>query len=321
MLIDKLVTYSCPDAVYFRQADKEDAIFAAAYYELNSETQKHSGAIGFYDTKNDKLEEISFRDWRAIFDFYWAAPDRIVTATVDGTVELMSISEDMSEIGLLSSVKLSHKPLFLAHCQNNIYASCEAGYIAQIDSNQMKVIKEFRGHSDNVWCIDLLPKTGIFGTGSDDTFVKFYNDQTMQATSSFKPFKELSGSSVTSIKFEPFGMDFTVAIGTFENKIAFFDIRLINKKLFELDIKGAAWRQNYVGNELFVALGSANGYQKFVKTEGTEIKEICHFTAPHDSLVYGIDVRQDCGQERVVSCSFYDRQIVLSNPNKPKPEQ
>ena len=185
-----------------------------------------------------------------------------------------------------------------------LVASRNDGYISYwrlFRNGRWKPVKEVKCHDAEVWSVALRHDGKMMLSGSDDTYMKCWQDEEML-------FKVRFDAGVTDLLWRD---DEHFIAGSYDGTVKEFDIRNWRKPLWEQRIDGGAgWRIGDYNDRLVIA-GACGGVSEFKQNEDKTFTKTFQAYAPHDSMVYGADLLGD----NIVACSFYDRKIVLWEPN------
>ncbi|KAL7521001.1 hypothetical protein ACHAWX_005691 [Stephanocyclus meneghinianus] len=194
------------------------------------------------------------------------------------------------------------------------------------------------GCPSEVWtCSFLRGDANVVISGADDCSLKIWDIR--QTT---KPIHKISSeefdAGVTAISSHP-AIDCVFAAGSYDEYVRIYDSRMTREPLGKVHVGGGVWRIKWhpfcaheeggYYNKLLVA--AMHGGCRVINCHGLtghvddgdngggfSAQIVSSFTA-HESMAYGADwiwfhARSYC-REAAASCSFYDRQVFLWNPD------
>lgn len=185
------------------------------------------------------------------------------------------------------------------------------------------------GCPSEVWtCSFLRGHENVVLSGADDITLKVWDVRQTQRHI-HKIGESEFDAGVTAISSHP-SMDHVFAVGSYDENVRTYDYRKMDQPTSKVHVGGGVWRIKwhpscYYGNaevditqrgKMLVA--AMHGGCRVVNTPilggDCDVKILSEFTA-HESMAYGADWICSGKCEVVASCSFYDRQAFIWDPN------
>lgn len=301
-----------PDCVRFQNPfDSIHGTFASSFYNLAQDNVTYSGGLTVFSFTDDlQFHPVANLDLSAVFDFQWVSADKLLCASVQKKLELVDYKD--SSLSLVSSIELSQKPLFIDLDQNSAFVSEENGHISIVsletgDADTHKI------HDDNVWMIRKNPKRNLLISGSDDCNLVLFDLNQNKSIKKFRPIKNEKESGITSIQIDSTDDENIFFIGTYEKQLQVFDMRNLAKPITAIELPGGVWRMSRCNDILACGLSYGKCYELLDIKQDYSLTSRGNFQGQHDSLLYGIDIKQYEDKYLIISCSFYDRKIACNS--------
>ncbi|MDB9517280.1 hypothetical protein PN466_10010 [Roseofilum reptotaenium CS-1145] len=151
--------------------------------------------------------------------------------------------------------------------------------------------REMRGHDSSIWCLSFSPDGKILASGSSDSTVKLWQ----VADGSILRTVPVENTVIYGLQFRPKLEDkptntLTLAIGSGNNQVKFWQLNTLWREMFLLEHKGIVETVNFSNDQKSIITGSRNGIMKRFTFEGDFIQEIVN---NENTAFYQISVSYD----------------------------
>ncbi|OQR77756.1 WD repeat-containing protein 85-like [Tropilaelaps mercedesae] len=323
LVLDQLKMHANCDAIAMCSDGKR---FLLGTYELHEgiEQLRH-GSISLFTSNGDKFELMTTCEAPAgVLDIkFRKAPtvtrddssEVFAVALADGTVRVGQVSPDdqvkVEEGCKLSSPSSSTNTIALSVSwmpadtdRPRVAATFNTGVVREYqltnNASSFVVLREYSVSTLEVWAV--LHRGPLIYTGGDDS--KLW--RTATADGSSRVIRRFS-SGVTAIEADPLYEE-NLLVGTYEDRLYQFDLRMMRDPLQEVDIGGGVWRikDHPARTGLLAVAGMYAG--AFIVDCCLETWAIKQRYTGHESMCYGIEWWDE---KTLLSCSFYDRQLTM----------
>ncbi|KAL7717057.1 methylated diphthine methylhydrolase [Entamoeba marina] len=288
-----------PDGLYVYSKNH----FAVSYYHLYNERKTGKICSYEYDPTTQQLTELYNHKTPAIHNL------NIVDVTDTKFLAASTASSKILFFTVEDALKEVNAAIIPEECEvlcssvggELLAASRNDGYISTwrlFRNGRWKPIKERKCHDAEIWSVALQKEGKLMLSGSDDTYCKCWNDTDDLL------FKIRFDAGVTDLVWRD---DSHFITGCYDGTVSEFDMRNTRIPLWEGKVDGGAgWRIMDYDDRIIVA-GACGGIAEFKPNKNGLYEKVFQEYAPHDSMVYGADKFDD----DIISCSFYDKKIVL----------
>jgi len=187
------------------------------------------------------------------------------------------------------------------------------------------------GCPSEVWtCSFLRGDENVVLSGADDMTLKVWDTRQTQRHI-HKIGESEFDAGVTAISSHP-SIDHVFAVGSYDEYVRIYDYRKMDQPISKVHVGGGVWRIKWhpscyhkvvegdISNSGKMLVAAMHGGCRVVNVpilggdDGGDVEILSQFTA-HESMAYGADWISSNKCEVVSSCSFYDRQAFIWNPN------
>ena len=184
------------------------------------------------------------------------------------------------------------------------------------------------GCPSEVWtCSFLRGDENVVLSGADDMTLKVWDVRQTQRHIHKIGESEFE-AGVTAISSHP-SIDHVFAVGSYDEYVRIYDYRKMDQPMSKVHVGGGVWRIKWhpscynrevegdISHSGKILVAAMHGGCRVVNVpilggdDGGDVEILSQFTA-HESMAYGADW---ISSEVVSSCSFYDRQAFIWNPN------
>lgn len=343
--------YSCDSIESCPYPGLQDLFICGSYF-LDATTQQKHGNIHLYQITHhypseEHLKEqqiVGFTerqviDTGALLDAKWSyssleGKNDLAVACSNGNLDIYSLNVSYStEEGKKSfnlrktrSLCIDSNSICLSLDWNNriyqsespkIVVSHSDGGISLNDVSEggITTMETWKGHDFEAWiaAFDHFDPNTVF-TGGDDCRFKAWD---VRSECRQPLFSKLYDMGVTTIQCNPH-KEHHVAVGSYNDKITYWDTRSIRSPLFELELGGGIWRVkwNPKHKDLIAVACMRTGFKILkVSDSETSCSVVDEYRKHCEPIAYGIDWIMDNRYEHLVgTCSFYDKQCAIWQP-------
>ncbi|XP_022691323.1 diphthine methyltransferase-like [Varroa jacobsoni] len=325
ILLDRLRMHANCDTIAMCSDCKR---FLVGTYELQDRAEQiRLGSLSLFTSNGNKFQLVTTCEAPAgVLDVKFRKDQPVMiddgnecfaAALADGTIRLGYVThdnqvkiQDKATLGLQQSnnkslaLSVSWSPVSLSNLEPNIAATFSSGILHEYKltnvASSLVFIKEHAVSQLEIWAV--LHNGQVIYTGGDDSKLR----QTTTSDGGSRVIRRFE-SGVTTIEADPWN-EGHLLVGTYEDKLYQFDLRMIQNSIQEVHTGGGVWRikTNPTQSRLLaVAAMHAGAFVVDCHKETWSIKQ--HFTG-HESMCYGIDWWDG---RTVLSCSFYDRELAM----------
>ncbi|EFI28615.1 WD-40 repeat-containing protein [Coprinopsis cinerea okayama7 len=278
----------------------------------------------------ENSDHVQTLDYPAIPDLKWChgrtfPRPTLAIADSEGSVSLCQWDHDTGAMIPINSIQCADidtlclsldwnnrlvdaKPLSLAVSLSN----GELAYLQVDSTGDLRVIGTWHSHDYEPWVTSWnYHDPNMLFSGGDDLTLKLWDirngfERPVMVNRKFE-------AGVTCIQSHLVDSDL-VAVGSYDEKVRFFDTRNLLRPLDELGVGGGAWRIKWHPsasrqNELLIAC-MHDGFKVGRYSKDTPSSILSEFRE-HESLAYGADWSFSEGGEKtpIATCSFYDHKL------------
>ena len=287
-----------PDGIY---RYKEDHVIISYYHLYN---ERKTGSVCSYklNRETNQLELITKNKTPAIHNLGTITVNGnlfVTGCTANAKVLFFSPDDEILETNC-AIIPDDCEVLSTSFGGETLVASRNDGYISYwrlFRNGRWKPVKERKCHDAEIWTVAMHQEGKILLSGSDDTYLKAWNDEE-------EMFKIRFDAGVTDIIWRN---ENNFLAGSYDGTVKEYDMRMWRRPLWEGYVNGGAgWRLMDYKDRIVVA-GACGGVAEFRKKDNGLFEKTFQKYEPHDSMVYGADA---LGND-ILACSFYDKKVVL----------
>ena len=187
------------------------------------------------------------------------------------------------------------------------------------------------GCPSEVWtCSFLRGHENVILSGADDVTLKVWDVRQTQRHI-HKIGESEFDAGVTAVSSHP-SIDHIFAVGSYDEYVRIYDYRKMDQPMSKVHVGGGVWRIKWhpscyhdetsegdISHSGKMLVAAMHGGCRVVNVpilggDDGDVEILSQFTA-HESMAYGADWISSDNCEVVASCSFYDRQAFIWNPN------
>jgi diphthamide biosynthesis protein 7 len=299
-------------------------------YELREATRTKHGGVARVQTADVDLAEVRLDGVRelpsAVLDLKCAADARSVACALsDGAVALLDA--ELADVASLRCAQVDASALALAlewsdrRCaasQPQLCVSYSDGRVAVFDVAVEQCVSVWKPHSLEAWTVAFdCWQPAVVMSGADDGRFRVYDTRaSTQAPVASRQYE----MGVTAVQSHT-AREHYVAVGSYDESIAVFDLRALREPVARHDSGGGVWRLKWRpdGADVLLAACMHAGWATLELDDGArELRAFAQWFAPHASMAYGADWRTDAAL--IGCCSFYDHRFSLYR-HDPRPSR
>lgn len=286
----------CCDALLL---GRENILFVGCY-ELEGE--QRLGQISSFSVDEDAILTSLQLNYGILDMKYEIANDLVVASNSNASISVLPA--DLS--GVRAEIALSNGSIQMGLdlVGNRLITSGTNGSVHILQD--LTPIKNFKAHSAEVWTCTFgnANSNQAFWTGSDDCTAKNWDLRTDLCT----PTQSIKWHSagICTVERNPH-IEGQFATGSYDDSVAVWDSRNLQRPLQHLKMKGGVWRVKWSPDEKsIVALACMYGGSCLVDLAHEQPKVIREFEVENQNITYGcIFAKKDA----VITCSFYDKTL------------
>ncbi|ELP88061.1 hypothetical protein EIN_221940 [Entamoeba invadens IP1] len=297
-----------PDGIFNYSTD----CIAVSFYHLQNERKSGNLHTYKFNRATNRLELIKASRTPAIHNlgFVTVSDTKFITAcTANSKVLFFTPTDDIKEVNC-AIIPDECEVLSTSVGGETLVASRNDGFISYwrlFRNGRWKPVKEVKSHDAEIWTVAMKPDGKLLLSGSDDTYCKGWVDEEVV-------FKIREDAGVTDLVWRENG---NFLLGCYDGTVAEFDLRNTKQSIWSGRVDGGAgWRMSDYKNRIVVA-GACGGVAEFKMKENGMFEKTFQEYKPHDSMVYGAD---RLGED-LITCSFYDKKIVMWKKQEEKKEE
>ena len=203
--------------------------------------------------------------------------------------------------------------------------------VVSIEETQRWNAHTMFGCPSEVWtCSFLRGYENVVLSGADDVTLKVWDVRQTQRHI-HKIGESEFDAGVTAISSHP-SIDHVFAVGSYDEYVRIYDYRKMDQPMSKVHVGGGVWRIKWhpscyhdgdakgdISHSGMMLVAAMHGGCRVVNVpilggDDGDVEILSQFTA-HESMAYGADWISSDKCEIVASCSFYDRQAFIWNPN------
>ncbi|TFK30451.1 WD-40 repeat-containing protein [Coprinopsis marcescibilis] len=340
-------TQYAADSIEFCPALGSTDVFVCGTYELVKDTphpQGHAGPKAYRkgqclvfrinEVEPDHIDQVQELDFPAIPDMKWCHGNHfpspvLAIADSEGSITLLQLDQDTANLKQINSTRCEDistlclsldwnnrigtttQPLGLAVSSSNGNIS----YIQVDDTGSMRIVNQWHAHDYEPWITawDYHDPNMLF-SGGDDLTMKLWDIRSgfEQPSLTNKRFD----AGVTTIQSH-FHIPHLVSVGSYDEKVRFFDTRNLQRPIAELDVGGGVWRVKWhpsIERQHDMVIACMHDGFKVGQYSNDSQPQIISEFREHESLAYGVDWSFSTnpwanGSTTIASCSFYDHSL------------
>lgn len=297
MLISKCIApFNC-DSV---EINNDQSKVFVGMYQYEASTTLRGGGYQVYNNQGDLLA--SCPQNFGCLDAKWVTDNVVVSACSDGILRWIEVDDNrlVQEVAIVPNPSSSDTEniIMTVDAVSDLTVSITAKGRLTVIKDRTLILSSWEAHSPVVesWACDISPDGRVIASGADDCTLRFWDART---TDIIHNDSKNHSMGTTCIEFLS---ETLVLSGSYDEKIRKFDMRNLSFPVDEVKTVGGVWRLKHCEGLLFVA-ACYGGCQIFNPVTLTPVLQEYR---GHDSMAYGIDY---LGDNKVVSCSFYDRSV------------
>lgn len=280
--------------------DRRDKVFVGMY-QYEESTSERGGGYFFTDPSGD-VTLTSTQEYGCL-DAKWLDKETILLACSDGV--LRTVNADSN--ALVSELAIVERPsstdtqniIMTVDGSTELAAAITAKGKLSVIKDLQSVLISWQAHPVELesWCCALTPNGNVVASGADDCCLKLWDARMSDLIHNDKRHHAMG---VTCLDFLS---DTELLTGSYDERIRKFDTRNMSVPVYEYRSIGGIWRLKPADGFLLVA--ACYGGCQVLKMEDNLSPIVSEYTG-HESMAYGIGY---LGDERAVSCSFYDKSV------------